>query len=143
MGAFFDICMLVMLAIIVLSAVGLVRRTQQRRAAWASGLTAEARAVRAWVTTQMVDNVARRTQWHEYDYTTRDGRAARFRESGGPRERVTGDTVLVHYALHEPDKATASAPQPGRDTAGTAVWLVILASLAVFLLYEWATLPGF
>jgi hypothetical protein len=55
-----------------------VRRTLQRRAAWESGLTAPARVVRAWQTTQMVNNVPRRVQWHEYDYTTRDGRAVRF-----------------------------------------------------------------
>ncbi|MEU5537107.1 DUF3592 domain-containing protein [Streptomyces sp. NPDC020362] len=143
MGAFFNICMTAMLAIIVLTAVGLVRRTQQRRAAWASGLTAQARVVRAWTTTHMVNNVARRVQWHEYDYTTQDGRTVRFKESGGPRERATGDTTLVHYALHEPDKATASATEPGKDTAGTVVWLVVLGAATIFLLHEWATLPGF
>ncbi|MFJ9814436.1 DUF3592 domain-containing protein [Streptomyces sp. NPDC101151] len=143
MGAFFDICMLVMLGIFGWAAVALVRRTRQRRSAWESGLTAQARVVRAWATTQMVNNVARRVQWHEYDYYTQDGRLVRFRESGGPRDRAEGELTLVYYAPHEPDKATASEPQPGKDAAGTAVWLTILAAGAFFLIYEWATLPGF
>ncbi|MGW0764041.1 hypothetical protein [Streptomyces sp. NPDC002676] len=64
---------------------------QQRRAAWESGLTAQARAIRAWTTTRTVNNVPQRVQWHEYDYTTVDGRAVRFKESGGPRHRAEGD----------------------------------------------------
>ncbi|WP_225831879.1 DUF3592 domain-containing protein [Streptomyces sp. NK08204] len=143
MGAWFDITMLLMLVIIVVAAVGLVRRTRQRRAAWESGLTAQARVVRAWATTQMVNNVARRVQWHEYDYTTADGRAVRFKESGGPRDRGEGDLALVYYAPNEPDRATAAAPQPGKDMASTVVWLVVLAAAAVIVLYEWATLPRF
>ncbi|MFG2883883.1 hypothetical protein ACGFYV_16545 [Streptomyces sp. NPDC048297] len=143
MGAFFDICMLVLLGFLVASAVGLVRRTRQRRAAWESGLTAQARVVRAWVTTQFVDNVARRVQWHEYDYTTQDGRAVRFKEAGGPVDRAEGELVLVHYAAHEPDRATAGEPQVGKDAASTAVWLVGLAVAAVILIYLWTTLPRF
>ncbi|MGW0997628.1 hypothetical protein [Streptomyces sp. NPDC002520] len=143
MGAFFNICMLFLLGVIVATAVGLVRRTRQRRAAWESGLTAQARVVRAWVTTQFVDNVARRVQWHEYDYTTQDGRAVRFKEAGGPRDRAEGELVLVYYSPHEPDRATAGEPQAGKDAASTAVWLVLLVAAGIFLIYEWASLSRF
>ncbi|MGW0879494.1 DUF3592 domain-containing protein [Streptomyces sp. NPDC002671] len=143
MGAWFDIIMLLMLVIIVGAAVGLVRRTQQRRAAWESGLTAHARVIRAWTTTRTVNNVPQRVQWHEYDYTTVDGRAVRFKESGGPRHRAEGDLVPVYYAPHDPDKATAAEPQPGKDLASTVVWLGVLTAAAIVLMREWATLPRF
>ncbi|MFG2355944.1 hypothetical protein [Streptomyces sp. NPDC048521] len=139
----FNISMLGLLGLAVWSAVALVRRTRQRRAAWESGLTAQARVVRAWSTTQLVNNVARRVQWHEYDFTTQDGRAVRFKESGGPRDRTEGHQVLVHYAPHEPDKATASEPRPGRDMAITVVWLVVLAACAIFLVHEWIELSRY
>ncbi|WP_375603579.1 DUF3592 domain-containing protein [Streptomyces sp. JHA26] len=140
MNALFHLTMVVLLVATVWSAVALVRRTRQRREAWESGLTAPARVVRAWATTQMVNNVARRVQWHEYDYTTRDGRAIRFKESGGPRDRAEGDTVPVHYSPQEPDKATAVAPQSGKDAAALVFWLLLLGGCAVFLLYEWVSL---
>ncbi|MFJ8542509.1 DUF3592 domain-containing protein [Streptomyces sp. NPDC093586] len=140
MNALFHICMVLLLGGCVWAAVALVRRTRQRREAWESGLSAPARVVRAWATTQMVNNVARRVQWHEYDYTTRDGRAIRFKEPGGPRDRAEGDTVPVYYAAHEPDKATASEPQLGKDAATLVFWLLLLGACAVFLLYEWVSL---
>ncbi|MGW0944286.1 DUF3592 domain-containing protein [Streptomyces sp. NPDC002623] len=117
-----------MIALYLVAAVALVRRVRQRRAAWRSGLTAPGRVVRAWETTEMISTVATRTRWYAYEFTARDGRTVRFEESGGPRERAVGDEILVHYAAREPERATASAPQPGRDIAGTAI---ALASLAV------------
>jgi hypothetical protein len=141
--ALFHISMAGLLGLMVLTAVALVRRTRQRRSAWESGLTAQARVVRAWATAQVVDNVARRVQWHEYDFTTHDGRAVRFKEAGGPGERGTGDVVRVYYAPHEPDKATATEPEPGRAMAGTAVWLVLLAACTVYLVHEWIALSRF
>ena len=118
-----------------------VRRTLQRRAAWESGLTAPARVVRAWQTTQMVNNVPRRVQWHEYDYTTRDGRAVRFKEGGGPHDREAGDEVLVHYTAEDPERATASAPQPGKDTASMVFALVILGAGIVVMIRLLVTTP--
>lgn len=115
------------------AAYAIVRRTRQRRTAWESGLTAPARVVRAWVTVQMVNNVARRIQWHEYDFTTADGLAVRFKESGGPASREPGDEALVYYPGDEPDKATGCEPQPGKDTFGMVVGLGVLGVGVVIL----------
>ncbi|WP_432133204.1 MULTISPECIES: hypothetical protein [unclassified Streptomyces] len=141
MEALFDLSVFAVIAICVGGAIAIVRRTRQRRAAWESGLTARARVVRAWVTTQMVNNVARRVQWHEYDYTTHAGAAVRFKESGGPNGRAVGEEVLVYYAPDAPDRATASEPQPGKDTAAMIFWLVILLGAAAYALHFWATMP--
>lgn len=143
MDALFNISMAGLLGFMVFTAVALVRRTRQRRSAWESGLTAQARVVRAWATAQVVNNVARRVQWHEYDFTAHDGRAVRFKEAGGPAERGTGDVVRVYYAPQEPERATATEPQPGKDTAGMVVWLLVLGACAVFLVREWITLSRF
>ncbi|MFE2265206.1 DUF3592 domain-containing protein [Streptomyces griseosporeus] len=142
MGGGFTVLVWVLVAFFVWGGVATVRRYQQRQAAWASGLTARARVVRAWVTVQTMNNTVRRIQWHEYDYTTHDGRAVRFKESGGPRDRGQGEEVLVYYAAHEPDKATASAPQPGKDLAGTVFVLIMLVVGAAILLSQWASLSG-
>ncbi|MFD6434188.1 hypothetical protein [Streptomyces venezuelae] len=116
-----------LLIVLALWAVyAIVRRTRERRSAWESGLTAQARVVRAWITVQMVNNVARRIQWHEYDFTTTSGLAVRFKESGGPPSRGAGDETLVYYAAGEPDKATASEPSPGKDMFQTVLSLVII-----------------
>ncbi|MFK4069872.1 DUF3592 domain-containing protein [Streptomyces sp. NPDC029674] len=115
------------------AAYTIVRRTRERRTAWESGLTAQARVVRAWITTQMVNNVPRRIQWHEYDFTTADGLAVRFKESGGPSSREAGDETRVYYADAEPDKATASEPQPGKDMFGTVLALGILGVGVIIL----------
>ncbi|MFI9805991.1 DUF3592 domain-containing protein [Streptomyces sp. NPDC052301] len=143
MDAFFNITMPGLIIFFLWAAVALVRRTRQRRTAWESGVTAQARVVRAWATTQVVNNVPRRVQWHEYDFTTGDGRAVRFKENGGPRDRSVGDQVLVHYAPHEPDRATASEPQPGKDMAGTVIGVLLLASCAVYTAHMWIELSRF
>ncbi|MEV6834253.1 DUF3592 domain-containing protein [Streptomyces sp. NPDC051133] len=143
MDAIFHITMACLIGFFVWAAVALVRRTRQRRAAWESGLTAQARVVRAWATTQVVNNVARRVQWHEYDFTTRDGRFVRFKENGGPRDRSVGDHIVVHYAPHEPDRATASAPQPGKDTAAAVFGVLVLAFCTVYTVYQWIELSQY
>ncbi len=130
-----------LIAFFVWAGYALVRRSRQRRAAWESGVTAQARVVRVWTTTRTVNNVPQRVQWHEYDYTTGDGLAVRFKESGGPRDRAVGDEVLVHYAPEEPQNATASEPQPGKDMAGTVFGLIMLGASVGVLLYLWATMP--
>lgn len=141
MDAYFNILMPLLIAVLVWGGFALVRRTKERRAAWESGLTAQARVVRAWATTQMVNNVARRVQWHEYDYTTGDGRAVRFKESEGPRDRAEGDEVLVYYTQDDPEKATASEPRPGKDMAGTVIGLVLIGACVIGILYAWTTMP--
>ncbi|WP_460066080.1 hypothetical protein [Streptomyces sp. YKOK-I1] len=125
----------------VAAAYAIVRRTRQRRAAWESGLTAQARVVRQWRTTQVVNNVPRTTQWHEYTYTTADGRGVVFKEGGGPHTRETGDEVLVYYTAEDPEKATASAPQPGKDTASMAFALVLFGAGVVLMIKLLVTGP--
>lgn len=141
MDSYFDIVMPLLIALLVWGGYALVRRTRERRAAWESGLTAQARVVRAWATTQMVNNVARRVQWHEYDYTTEGGVAIRFKESGGPRDRESGEQVLVYYTQVDPEKATASEPQPGKDTAGMVFGLFFIGAAVIAILYAWTTMP--
>ena len=135
------IMFLLLIVFFVVTGVALVRRTRQRRAAWESGLTARARVVRAWTTAQTVNNVVRRVQWHEYVYTAQDGRGVTFKESGGPASRAVGDEALVYYAPDEPERATASEPQPGKDMAGTVFGLIVLGAGVIVMLYEMATLP--
>ncbi|MDQ0601492.1 hypothetical protein QF037_005837 [Streptomyces canus] len=141
MNPYFNIVMPLMIALLVWGGYALVRRTRERRTAWESGLTARARVVRAWATTQMVNNVARRVQWHEYDYTTGDGLAVRFKESGGPRDRAGGEEVLVYYTPADPEKATACEPQPGKDTAGMVFGLFFIGAAVIAILYAWTTVP--
>ncbi|GGV71374.1 hypothetical protein GCM10010277_83240 [Streptomyces longisporoflavus] len=129
----FHILFPLLIALMLWAAQTIVRRTRQRRMAWESGLTAQARVVRAWATVQMVNNVARRIQWHEYDFTTADGLAVRFKESGGPASREPGDATLVYYTGDEPDKATASEPQPAKDMFGTVLGLGILGVGVIIL----------
>ncbi|MET7441689.1 hypothetical protein ACWERY_29585 [Streptomyces sp. NPDC004082] len=129
----FHIVFPLLIVVLFWAAWAIVRRTRERRAAWESGLTARARVVRAWVTVRMVNNVPQRTQWHEYDFTTADGVAVRFKEAGGPASLDAGGEALVYYAGDEPDKATASEPRPGKDTFVTTVCLVVLGVAVVIL----------
>jgi len=115
------------------AAYAIVRRTKERRAAWESGLTAQGRVVKAWVTTQIVNDMPRRTQWHEYDFTTADGRAVRFKEPGGPRDLGEGDEALVYYTSEDPEKATGSEPRPGKDTAGMVFGVGVIGIAVVIL----------
>lgn len=123
------------------AAYAIVRRTRQRRAAWESGLTARGRVVRQWRTTQVVNNVPRTTQWHEYDYTTADGRAVVFKEGGGPHTRAVGDEATVYYTAEDPERATAAPPQPGKDTASTAFALVLFGAGVVLMIKLLVTGP--
>lgn len=85
MDAVFHILFPALILVLIWAGYAIVRRSNERQAAWRSGLTAQARVVRAYVTVQVVNNIARRIQWHEYDFTTADRRAIRFKESGGRR----------------------------------------------------------
>lgn len=64
------------------------------------------------------------TQHHVYEFATRDGRTVRFEEEHGPRTRVEGDIVSVHYLPERPERATAHAPSPGKLAAGSGCALV-------------------
>ncbi|WP_409062290.1 hypothetical protein [Streptomyces sp. SYP-A7185] len=129
----FHIFFPLLIVVMFWAAHAIVQRTRQRRAAWESGLTTQARVVRAWVTVQVVNNVARRIQWHEYDFTTAEGLAIRFTEAGGPANRTPDDETLVYYTNEEPDKATASEPQPGKDMFGAVFGLTCLTVGVVLL----------
>ncbi|MZD08683.1 hypothetical protein GTW43_26915 [Streptomyces sp. SID5785] len=133
-GLVFHLLLPLLAVLLVWACFAIVRRTRQRRAAWESGLTAQARVVAAYARVQMVNNVARRIQWHEYDFTDATGRAVRFKESGGPASRAVGDSTLVYYAAAEPEAATASEPSPGRDAFGTVFGVGVLGVGAVVLL---------
>ncbi|MFH8733017.1 MULTISPECIES: DUF3592 domain-containing protein [unclassified Streptomyces] len=128
MDAVFHILFPVLILVLVWAGYAIVRRSNERQAAWQSGLTARARVVRAYVTVQVVNNIARRIQWHEYDFTTADRRAIRFKESGGPPSRAAGDEAVVYYTVQQPDKATASEPSPGKDAFGMIFGLVVIVA---------------
>ncbi|MGI5401216.1 hypothetical protein ACQEVG_17505 [Streptomyces sp. CA-135486] len=129
----FHVLFPLIIVMLIWAGYALIRRTQERRAAWESGLTARARVVRAYVRVQMVNNVTRRIQYHEYDFTTADGRTVRFDEAGGPASRGVGDETLVYYTREQPDKATASEPVPGKDAAGTVLGVGILGVGVIIL----------
>lgn len=125
--------------LIMAAALGLayrvVYRSLQVRGAWNSGLTAEARCLRAFTTVSggRGDTSVRTTMHHVYEFTTGDGRLVRFEEEDGPATVVEGDHITVHYAEGRRGVvATARRPAPARLAAGT---LGILAFLAVVLIF--------
>jgi hypothetical protein len=114
-------------------AAAVIRRSLQLRGNWNSGLTAEARCLRAYTTTRGGGETAvSTTPHHVYEFTTREGRTVRFEETNGPRTTVEGDIVPVHYAAERPERATAHPPAPGRALAGAAGILVFLSVIVVF-----------
>ncbi|MEV3861343.1 DUF3592 domain-containing protein [Streptomyces sp. NPDC050095] len=121
--------------IIACGAVGMgvvvVRRSLQLRAAWNSGLTAEARCLRAYTHTSGGEHPTT-TQHHVYEFTTREGGVVRIDEEGGPATTVQGDVVVVRYAADRPENATAHPPQYAANVVGTGVMLGFLALVAVF-----------
>ncbi|MDG4860341.1 hypothetical protein P8605_19645 [Streptomyces sp. T-3] len=135
----FHILFPLFIVLLLWAAYMIVRRTRERRAAWRSGLTAQARVIRAYIRVQTINNVPRRIQFHEYAFTTADGHAVSFEESGGPPSRGEGDEALVYYTADEPDKATASAPVPGRDMVGAVFGLGLIGVGIVILIDVIAT----
>ncbi|WP_199551673.1 DUF3592 domain-containing protein [Streptomyces sp. N35] len=123
----FHILFPLLIVVMLWGGYALVRRTRQRRRAWQSGLSARARVVRAYVRVQTINDVPRRIQYHEYDFTA-DGRAVRFTEAGGPPSRAVGDETLVYYTSEDPESATASEPAPGRDMAGAVIGLAVITA---------------
>lgn len=117
----------------IFTAAVVVRRALDVRRAWNSGLTAEARCLRAYTTTSGGGETSvSTTQHHVYEFRTREGRAVRFEEANGPTTVVQGDIVPVHYTAERPEKATAHAPSSGLLAAGTAGVLVICTVVVVF-----------
>jgi hypothetical protein len=65
------------------------------------------------------------TLHHVYEFTTREGRAVRFEERGGPGTVLEGDIVTVHYTADHPERATAEAPARGK-LAGDVVFCALV-----------------
>ncbi|WP_327428970.1 DUF3592 domain-containing protein [Streptomyces sp. NBC_01236] len=122
------------MAVTILMATKVVRRSLELRSAWNSGLTAEARCLRSYTTTSGGggDTSVSTTLHHVYEFATRDGRSVRFEEANGPSTIVEGDIVTVHYTAQHPDKATAHAPSPVKAAAGTIGCLVFFGVIIAF-----------
>ncbi|NGO79323.1 DUF3592 domain-containing protein [Streptomyces sp. YC504] len=133
MDFFFYAVPLLMIAVLVGAAVKLVGRDRQLRAAWSSGLTAEARCLRFYTTTRRSDDSTTTTRHHVFEFVTRDGRTVRFEEENGPATILEGDVVPVHYTAERPEQATARAPRGGVLTAQTTGTLVFLGVMVAFL----------
>ncbi|MBC9730413.1 hypothetical protein [Streptomyces sp. TRM68367] len=123
-----------MMAGAVFMADRVVRRWLQLQGAWTSGLTAEARCLRTFTTTHGGGNdTSVRTRLHHvYEFITRDGRAVRFEEDGGPATVLEGDFVTVYYSGGPQVVATAHAPRPVVSAAGTLAILALLGGIVVF-----------
>jgi len=121
------------MAVALLMAAAVIRRSLRLRSNWNSGLTAEARCLRTYTTTSggSGDSMVSTTLHHVYEFTTREGRAVRFEESNGPSTIVQGDIVTVHYTAGRPERATAHAPAPVKAMAGTIGILVFLSVIVV------------
>ncbi len=133
-------------AVAVLIAVKSIGRARELSAAWRSGLTAQARCLRAYTTTSgSRDGSTSTTQHHVYEFLTREGRAIRFEETNGPGARVEGDIVPVHYAAERPERATAHRPQPGLNVAASAGVLVfcgVMVSFCVFFMLLYSSMSS-
>src|SRR4051794_9129742 len=116
MDVFFYVVPSLMIALVLLGAARVIRRSLDLRRAWASGLVAEARCLRTYTTTSggSGDSSVSTTLHHVYEFTTREGRVVRFEEEDGPGTILEGDIITVHYAASHPDKATAQPPRPGK-----------------------------
>ncbi|WP_328537120.1 DUF3592 domain-containing protein [Streptomyces sp. NBC_00344] len=109
--------------------------TLRLRAAWRSGLTAEARCLRTYTTTSRDSDSGHRTTTlhHVYEFTPAGGQPVRFEESGGPGTRLEGDFVTVHYPADRPERATALPPSTAaRSMLGALFVIVFCAVMVVF-----------
>ncbi|WP_432012115.1 hypothetical protein [Streptomyces cucumeris] len=81
--------------VVIVMAVKVIRRSLELKQAWSSGLTAEARCLRAYTTTRHHNDSGHitTTQHHVYEFTPRGGRPVRFDEANGPATTVEGDFV--------------------------------------------------
>ncbi|WP_217234853.1 DUF3592 domain-containing protein [Streptomyces sp. AC555_RSS877] len=135
MEALFLVMPLLMLGIVGFAAFAVIRRAQDVSSAWNSGLTAQARCLRAYTTTSGGGSTSVHTTLHHvYEFFTHEGRVVRFDEPGGSRTTVAGDIVLVHYAANRPERATAKPPARGRLAASTGCLLAFLGVIALVCL---------
>jgi hypothetical protein len=120
------------MAMALVSAARVIRRSLRLRSNWNSGLTAEAHCLRTYTTTRRDENSVTTTLHHVYEFTTREGRTVRFEESGGPGTTVEGDIVPVHYTAAHPEHATAHPPALAKTLASTVGILVFLGVIVAF-----------
>jgi len=133
MEAFFYVVPLLMIGIVSFAAYTVIRRARDVSRAWNSGLTAEARCLRAYTTTSGGgERSVRTTLHHVYEFATREGRTVRFDETDGPGTTIEGDIVTVHYVADRPERATAKAPAPGKLAAGTGCLLAFFGVVIAF-----------
>jgi len=134
MDVFFYAVPGLIMAVVLLAAAKVVRRSLELRSAWNSGLTAEARCLRSYTTTSGGggDSSVTTRLHHVYEFTTREGRTVRFEEANGLSTTVEGDIVPVHYAAGRPEKATAHAPSPVKAAAGMVGMLVFFGVIIAF-----------
>ncbi|MEV5608460.1 DUF3592 domain-containing protein [Streptomyces sp. NPDC052225] len=116
-------------------------RAFQLRAAWRSGLTAEARCLRTYTSVSGGERPTT-TQHHVFEFTTPEGRTVRFDEANGPATVVQGDVVVVHYTAAHPERATAGPPRPFANAAGTVFLLGFVALMLAFCVYFVSSLPS-
>ena len=131
MDAFFYIIPVVIMTVIAFMAYRVLHRWLQIRSAWNSGLTAEARCLKAFTTVSRSTGEhsgVRTTIHHVYEFNTHDGRAIRFEEEDGPMTTVEGDFVTVHYT--DGPNVVATAHKPGHLKQAAAS-LGLLAFLGV------------
>ncbi|MFF4096467.1 DUF3592 domain-containing protein [Streptomyces sp. NPDC001834] len=84
------------------------------RAAWADGLTAEARCTRVRTEErQDADAVPFVHTLPTLEFRTADGRTVAFEERRGRVELAEGDVLTVYYNARDPQAATTRAPSFG------------------------------
>ncbi|MBZ3901006.1 MULTISPECIES: DUF3592 domain-containing protein [Streptomyces] len=153
MDVFFYLIPLVMMAFIGFMAYRVLSSWLRIRRAWNSGLTAEARCLRAFTTvsTGMGDRSSVHTTIHHvYEFTTHDGRPVRFEEEDGPMTTVEGDFVTVHYTAGPDVVATAHGRDQGFKQGAAGVGILTLLGVAfafcVFFMvtfHQFSTDPSF
>ncbi|MEU3838978.1 DUF3592 domain-containing protein [Streptomyces sp. NPDC028635] len=132
MEVLFSVVPLLMIAGAVHGAVRVVGRARRISRTWSDGLTAEARCLRTYTTTGGGGDSAVHTHLHHvYEFVSRDGRAVRFEERGGPGTTLVGDIVTVRYPADRPEGATALPPAPGRLAVEAGCLLSVLGVVVV------------
>ncbi len=92
------------------------------RAAWAGGLTAEARCTGVRTEEgQDADGVPFVRTCPTLEFRTADGRAVAFEELRDRVGAAEGDVVTVYYGAHDPQAATTRAPSFAMRHAGALV----------------------
>jgi hypothetical protein len=142
--AFYAVPGLIM-ALAIVMAVAVIRRSMEMNRAWSSGLTAEARCLRSFTTTSGGggDTSVSTTLHHVYEFRARDGRTVRFEEKNGPATIIEGDIVTVHYIAERPEKATAHTPSRGKLAAGAVGILVFCGVIVLFCIGFMVGVHGF